>query len=62
MTYNAPTMIQAYDTFIKQTNGKSLAVNDQVCRGIYCDKTECKNACGMIRMQKLNSKKKILNK
>jgi len=62
MTYTAPTMIQAYDTFIKQTNGKPLLVNDIVCRGINCDRIECRNACGMIRMHKMNAKKKRSNK
>lgn len=47
----ARTMLEAYDLFTKQTNNACMAripVNDR-CKGIYCNKEECRNACGALR-------------
>jgi len=55
-----PTMIEAYYNFIKQTSGKNLAEHppEDRCKGLFCDKIECRIACGFLRLEKLKNRKK----
>jgi hypothetical protein len=51
----ASTTCWEYDKLfnIKQSND----YNYNICRGIHCDKEQCRNACRQFRMLKLENKK-----
>jgi hypothetical protein len=78
---SVPTILDAYDTFIKQIGNNNISYNNScsstcwgldeklrliknqsnyadICRGIYCDRQQCCNACIKFRISKLDKKSK----
>jgi hypothetical protein len=60
----APTMVETYDKFETLIGGRIKLFTEEelyyveVCRGLHCDKMECRIACGILRFAKLNKKTK----